>query len=302
MVWQHGKVLAYTLMLAALTGCQSWTGESGNRVAMSMPEERDFTIYFAQLLAEGRAHLQANRPGSALAAYRQASHDPASRAVAFNGMAIAYDMIGRANLAEQYFIAAIELEPQNSAFAANLSRLNRNRATVPDEGVALAYTAAPGTVALAGEDTQPTDASGLMRRTSDREVRILAQGVEAETEARTDGDARPSIRVESRSAGRNRSPAAYPVRVAIPSEAETGGTTRIQIARRPQREVARTATSYGPRAQSYPIRVAINPATSADEAEQADTARQHNARRLTPGGNVGPRSLALPLRVAISRS
>lgn len=71
-------------------------------------------------LDEGRALLAAANPVQAVAAFRTAlARDPASVA-ALNGLAIAYDRLGRADLARQHFEQALALEPAAADIAYNL--------------------------------------------------------------------------------------------------------------------------------------------------------------------------------------
>jgi hypothetical protein len=71
-------------------------------------------------LDEGRALLAAANPVQAIAAFRTAlASDPRSVA-ALNGLAVAYDRLGRADLARQYFEQALALEPDAADIAYNL--------------------------------------------------------------------------------------------------------------------------------------------------------------------------------------
>ncbi len=71
-------------------------------------------------LDEGRALLAAANPVQAIAAFRTAlAGDPQSVA-ALNGLAVAYDRLGRADLARQHFEQALAFEPDAADIAYNL--------------------------------------------------------------------------------------------------------------------------------------------------------------------------------------
>ena len=71
-------------------------------------------------LAEGRSLLAAANPVQAIAAFRTAlAADPRSLA-ALNGLGVAYDQLGRADLARQQFETALSIDPAASDIAYNL--------------------------------------------------------------------------------------------------------------------------------------------------------------------------------------
>lgn len=137
-----GLVLAAT----SLTGCQS-IFHSGT--ASADLRSLDMSDYFAQRLAAGKANLAAGRPAKAIEAFRQASYHPAYAGEAYNGMAIGYDLIGRADLAARFFAEAVEAAPGDERFARNLAKLE-GRAVPPQP--ALPEATAPVEMAT----TQPT--------------------------------------------------------------------------------------------------------------------------------------------------
>jgi Flp pilus assembly protein TadD len=71
-------------------------------------------------LAEGRSLLAAANPVQAIAAFRMAlGADPRSLA-ALNGLGVAYDRLGRSDLARQHFETALSIDPAASDIAYNL--------------------------------------------------------------------------------------------------------------------------------------------------------------------------------------
>lgn len=242
--------------LALLGGCQMMAPGNRANVAADV-QQPDMSSYFTQLLAQGRAHLQANRPAAALTAYRQASHDPASRAIALNGMAIAYDRIGRADLAQRYFLDAVALDPGNLAFAANLDRLNGNQAQLVEATAArAAATALQEQVDAVHANTA---GSGGLQRVSEHEVR-LATGNSGEDEVRLAPADMPSVvRIEQRPRNLGPRRQEYPVRVELAGSTARDPESSDRVARpaRPRR-TAWVAAPPGPRSPNYPVRVLLD--------------------------------------------
>lgn len=118
-------IIAIALATPGLAGCQGLFGPSGNsRVAST---DADLNSYFAEQLGEGKALLGRQQYGAALAAFRQARLHPEHAGEAYNGMAVAYAKLGRADLAERFFLAASAVDPGNPRYLANLQRLQDSR-------------------------------------------------------------------------------------------------------------------------------------------------------------------------------
>jgi tetratricopeptide (TPR) repeat protein len=249
------RTIGPILALALVGGCQALGTGGPQRLASSLGDA-DMSSYFAQSLAEGRGHLMANRPAAALDAYRQASYDPASRAAAYNGMAIAADRLGRPDLAERYFLQAMSLEPDNTAFAANLLRLQNRHA--PAEGDA-ALAAVEVEAAQPAQNAPADEASGL-QRLSEREVALVGSDTSRVSIATPiAGPAR--VRVETRRSARGLRGQQYPVRVAIAQPTAQPAAQAPAQANRPaaQSRARRLAQAgmIGPRAPTYPVRVQL---------------------------------------------
>jgi tetratricopeptide (TPR) repeat protein len=253
------RTIGPILALALVSGCQALGAGSQQQLASSLGDA-DMSSYFAQSLAEGRGHLVANRPAAALDAYRQASYDPASRAAAYNGMAIAADRLGRPDLAERYFLQAMSLEPDNTAFAANLLRLQNRHA--PAEGDAA--LAAVEVEAQQPAPNAPADEASGLQRLSEREVAVVGSDTSRVSIATpTAGPAR--VRVETRRSARGLRGQQYPVRVAIGQPtAQTPAQPVAQAPAQANRPAAQSrarrlaqAGMIGPRAPTYPVRVQL---------------------------------------------
>lgn len=161
---------------AMLAGCQSfpltsWMFKSGHPAGSSA---RQFAGLPDGALEEGRTALREGNISAAIASFRIALLDPAMRAEACNGLAVAYAKLGRDDLAQRYFLAAVSAEPDNPRFVANLLRLQRQQQV----NLAARAAAAP---AIAVQQPQPAPlpvqssdrlAQGLTERLSRGEVRI----------------------------------------------------------------------------------------------------------------------------------
>lgn len=73
-------------------------------------------------LDEGKALLRAGNVGNALAPLHRAALNPATQGEALNALGVAYAKLGRADLAERFFIAATRYDASNERYAANLAR------------------------------------------------------------------------------------------------------------------------------------------------------------------------------------
>lgn len=118
-------------------------------------------------LDNGRALLAANNPAQAISAFRIALDAAPQSVAALNGLAVAYDRLGRADLARQHFEMALALEPDAADIAYNLGlslvHAGEDRAAIPWLQRA-----------AAGQDTR---AAGAARRTLVQiAVRLTAPG------------------------------------------------------------------------------------------------------------------------------
>lgn len=222
------KTIGLAVVLMSVSGCQSISSFfAGNDRATV--EVDDATSYFAQLIDEGRMHMRANRPGLAITAFRRASYHADYAGEAYNGMAVAYDSMGRHDLAERFFLSAIEAAPEDARFARNFSRfeslmLARNGAAVDDvEEVVLQADAAEAlttfddqVAALANRDFAE-ELPQRMVRMSAGEVRIAGREDWASrlASAETQPPAVVAITRSEPAVDRNAEPASYPVTVAI---------------------------------------------------------------------------------------
>ena len=136
------KIVPLMIAVAATSGCQSpllkgW----GFAKKQSQPSGFSRDAANTELaLEEGRAYLRSGQIAAAVASFRIARMDPSTAAEANNGLGVAYAKIGRMDLADRYFRVAVELNPSDDRFAANLLRLQRDamlaRRAMPEAPVA----------------------------------------------------------------------------------------------------------------------------------------------------------------------
>ena len=82
----------------------------------------------ASLLQRGRAQLGAGLDALAIESFRAEIRRNPDSADAYNGLAVAYDRLGRADLAQRYFETALAKDPANTKVQANLAKLNNDTA------------------------------------------------------------------------------------------------------------------------------------------------------------------------------
>jgi tetratricopeptide (TPR) repeat protein len=121
------RTICLVTAAVSLGGCQSfpltsWMFKKDRPASEAGPALAGNT---AGALEEGTAFLRAGELSAAVASFRIAQLDRATRADASNGLGVAYAKLGRLDLAERYFQAAILSDPDNTRYAANLLRLQQ---------------------------------------------------------------------------------------------------------------------------------------------------------------------------------
>ncbi|MDR2858287.1 MAG: SPOR domain-containing protein [Novosphingobium sp.] len=124
----------------------------------------------------GRAALDAGRPETAIDRFREALDTGEPRAPALNGMAVAYARTGQRDLAKNYFEEAIQEDPLDPRYKANLAALSASpeasgQRRDGDAGIGFSDNAArvpAGDADVAGGQEQP----GRLRRLSAHEFYI----------------------------------------------------------------------------------------------------------------------------------
>lgn len=257
------SLLTITIMAASLTGCQLFDPRHGNSIR-SAQASPDMSSYFDQRLADGRRHLRAGRLAAAITAYRQASYSAEHAAAGYNGMAIAYDKLGRADLAHRYFDAALALAPEDASIARNLARFEERNPVFGSE-IEQMLAIAPGELtaltldeeklqAIAGMTAPATApaaaipvADGRLVRVGNRELRIRSREDWA-SRVTADGAERPAV-VHVGQTERTR--------MAV-EDASENYPVRVQLGEAGEEPRARTRVLRGPsNGRNYPVRVSI---------------------------------------------
>lgn len=155
----------------------------------------------------GRAALNTGDTSKAITMFQRALAMGEERAVALNGLGVAYARQGRNDLARQYFMIAIEADPNNAGYSRNLAKLLQE--TSPVRTVA----PASATYRSAAAPAPARPAAGL-ERVGANEYRIrTASAAPVKAAAPRASGPLPVIRVAGRSA------LLTPAQVAAPSNA-----------------------------------------------------------------------------------
>ena len=217
------KVMVVLLASTLLGGCQSLLGKSAKLEVRPAGAASEASAAIA--LEEGRQHLVRGEVGLAVVSLRNATLDPETAPQAHNALGVAYAMLGRGDLAERYFRRAVELDPSDARFAANLARYYESREAM----LAKADRAkAPVVVAIAEPVEAPPPVQQMMQA-GPSVVRInLPTPAEAMTRVsrqevviRTRAPERPTALAETRrrnprySAAPIKSDSTYPVRIEL---------------------------------------------------------------------------------------
>ena len=110
-------------------------------------------VAVASMLQQGRAQLGAGLDALAIESFRTEIRQNPENADAYNGLAVAYDRLGRSDLAQRYFETALAKQPGNAKIQANLAKLNRKPAPDIELGKASVETQPdPLAVTLAADD------------------------------------------------------------------------------------------------------------------------------------------------------
>ncbi len=170
------SLLLLAVAAVPLGGC-SLFGKTDNFAQKAQARQLKGEDFAQARLTAGREALDRAHWAEAIMAFRDAQRTPQFAAQAHNGMGVAYAELGRADLAERYFLLAIAVAPEDRRFAANLSRLYAKHAQ-PEPALAAAPEPVPALalprVALTGANSsvkveRPT---GRLVRTARGEMRL----------------------------------------------------------------------------------------------------------------------------------
>ncbi len=146
-----------------LSACASWSRHAGRLEGVRpLAQTGEQMLAQADPLAAGKRMLASGNYGSAITAFRTALRlDPAS-ATASNGLAIAYDAIGRPDLARRYFEQSMGLDPDNARYRDNY-RLFVMRTEEANTARLAQASAATWPIRQANTATAPAQGQKLLR-------------------------------------------------------------------------------------------------------------------------------------------
>lgn len=116
------RITCCAAAVLALGGCKSFVNALGFGPKADTQIEQRAEIFGSEELQNGKLALQQGHVAAAIQQFRLAALNEDHAADAFNGLGVAYARLGRADLAERYFQAAIKVDPGNPKYAANLTR------------------------------------------------------------------------------------------------------------------------------------------------------------------------------------
>ena len=160
------SLLAALAAVGMLNGCASSPGLSGIRPVGDVAVGQTS-------VAAGNALVSRGQYGLAVAAYRRVLRLDPANSQAMEGLAISYELLGRADLADRYYQEALALAPRNPRiyqnFAAFLHAKKRHadadrlvadmRIAIPDAPAEAAPAAVTGTAQAAAVEKEPVVAS-----------------------------------------------------------------------------------------------------------------------------------------------
>lgn len=120
---RHSRLTVLLLpVLFAMNGCALLKGSSASLRNVRLPPSQVGQLAPANALAAARSMLAKEDYTSAIALFRQIPIEAAESAAAANGLAIAYDALGRHDLAQRYFEQAMGLDAANESYRRNYDR------------------------------------------------------------------------------------------------------------------------------------------------------------------------------------
>ena len=247
--------LALVALATSLGGCKSFVQAFDFSRHSSAPQ---YAIGPADL-EEGRAQLRAGNPGNAIAPLHRAALDPQLRGEALNMLGVAYAKLGRADLAERYFVSATRVDAGNERFAANLDHFYRSDLA---QSTRFAFhqrqKAAEQYAEFASSEEAIVPETAPDRRVvmSGGEQRIITLSQAAPSQRVSFGRPAPAM-AETLSAAKPR------VQVSGMQQSSTpqvnARTAEIHLRTAAAKPVARVHVGDAGQAQSYPIRVRLAP-------------------------------------------
>lgn len=184
------SLLLVVVAAMPLSGCKALFGSSQFTAQKNQIREQQPADFAQRELTLGREALDKGNWAEAIIALRNAQRMPQFAAQAHNGMGVAYAQLGRADLAERYFLLAIAEAPEDRRYSANLARLHAQNI----KAEALAFAAAnPAPVRAAAPQRTAlttTNTAIKLERPATRLVRTAKGEIKLQTPSGTTGDTR----------------------------------------------------------------------------------------------------------------
>lgn len=172
-------LLAALTLFGLLNGCATSPGLSGIRPVGGVAVGQTSVAAGNEMVARGQY-------GLALAAYRRVLRLDPANSQAMEGLAISYELLGRADLADRYYQEALALSPRNPRiyqnFAAFLHTQKRHadadrlvadmRIAIPDAPVEAVPAAVAGTAQATPVENEPVDVATVP---PEPDVRLIRQ-------------------------------------------------------------------------------------------------------------------------------
>ena len=268
--------LAALAVVMPLSGCQSFINafNFGDHTRSTQP------LFGEADLEEGRRLLADGQYGNAIPALQRAALNRQTAPDAANALGVAYARIGRGDLAERYFRAAVTLAPQEAKFAANLERfyasdLAQDMRTLhaQREEARKAYSDFAKTEAAIAEE--PVNEQRLVTSGGEQRKITLERGM-ATARIALDGAEPQKARVRVRNAEAGETPVtqAPAVRVRV-----SGQPVRPRVSTRPTEVRIQSSANYPMRVRigdrkndrgapgGYPMRVSLRTPNTGDSKE-----------------------------------
>jgi tetratricopeptide (TPR) repeat protein len=269
--------LAALAVVMPLSGCQSFINafNFGDHTRSTQP------LFGQADLEEGRRLLADGQYGNAIPALQRAALNRQTAPDAANALGVAYARIGRGDLAERYFRAAVTLSPQDAKFAANLERfyasdLAQDMRTLhaQKEEARKAYT--EFAQSESGISEKPVNEERLVTSGGERRKITLERGM-ATARIALDGAEPQKARVRVRTAEAGDAPVAQTTSVRV---RVSGQPVRPRVSARPTEVRIQSSANYPMRvrigaksetersvASGYPMRVSLRAAKAGDSKE-----------------------------------
>lgn len=244
----------------ALGGCQSFVNALGFGPKPNAQIEQRAEVFGSEELANGRLALEQGNVAAAIQQFRLAALNEEHAADAFNGLAVSYARLGRSDLTERYFQAAVKVAPSNPKYASNLARFyesplgNSARALAMREKEAQELLAQAEQTAIAEGLTQPQvddrGAVAVIKPSSQ-----IEQIAEREMAIARKEEARPRQPVRQ---------AEIQIRTAPEAQTTAQDISLVGQVAKPEQRRARISVSRAgprwsarPRTRNYPVRISL---------------------------------------------